>query len=162
MQDSLSNYLLLAALPILLIISACANTGKLSSVPRNETEALLADLQSQSDRYVIHYYGNSEKFVSGILFDPKDDGNRIKPEGLRWEEVRDSEAIASIIRTIRQSNHPSYFPRVYEINDPLGTFYGYLFTGWSYLVIRPVDEHTLKVYGLKGPPEYEDIYPGGR
>ena len=152
MRNSLYKYLIITASPILFIISACADHGKLSLSPRNETNALLADLQSQTDRYVIHYHGNSEKFVSGILFDPKDDGKSIKPEGLLWEEVRDPEAITSIIRTIQQGDHPGYFPRLYKINDSMGNFYGYLFTGWSYLVIRPVDEQTLRVYGLKGPP----------
>ena len=47
------------------------------------------------------------------------------------------------------------------ISDPEGNFYGYLITGWTGLVIKPVDEQTVRIYGLKGPPEYEDRGPNG-
>ena len=162
MKRSLSKFIFAIILSILFITAGCANYGKLLSVPRNETEDLLNDLLSRIEQYVVHYHGNSEKLVSGILFDHKDDGKNIRPEGMLWSEVSDPETIASIISIIKISNHPGYFPVLYKINDPQGNFYGYLYTGWNYLAIRPVDEQTLRVYGLKGPPEYEDIYPGGR
>jgi len=156
------KYIVLTALLILFIITACASYGKLSLPPRHETDSLLADLLSHTDQYEVHYHGNSEKLVSGVLFDPKNDGKSIRPEGALWNEVRAPETIASIIGSIKKSDFPGYFPRLYKINDPQGIFYGYLFTGWNYLVIRPVDEQTLRVFGLKGSPEYEDVFPGGR
>lgn len=156
------KYMVPAALLIWFLVSGCASYGRLSSITRNETDALLADLLSRTDQYVVHYHGNSEKIVSGVLFDPEDDGKSIRPEGALWNEVRAPETIASIIDSIKQSDFPGYFPRLYEINDPQGIFFGYLFTGWNHLAIRPLDEQTLRVYGLKGPPEYEDIKPGGR
>lgn len=162
MKHSLYTYLILAALPILFIISGCASNGKLSLPPKNETNALLADLLSQTDRYRVHYHGNSKKLVSGILFDPKDDAKTIRPEGALWNEVSDPETIAAITNIILSSNDPNYFPHLYSIIAPNGDFYGYIVTGWTSLVIRPVDEQTLRVYGLKGPPEYADAYPGGR
>ncbi|MEN8244975.1 MAG: hypothetical protein ABFS43_08755 [Thermodesulfobacteriota bacterium] len=161
MKQVPSKCVILAVLPILFMISACAGYGKLSSLPRNETDDLLADLLAQTDRYVVHYHGNSENIVSGVLFDPKDDGKHILPEGMLWKEVSDPETIASIIIAIQESYLPGYLPRLFSINAPRGESYGYLFTGWSYLVIRPLDEQTLRVYGLKGPPEYENVYPGG-
>ena len=162
MKLSSSNYLILAALPILFILSGCASFGKLSITPKNETGALLAGLLSQTDRYVVHYHGNSEKLVSGILFDPKDNPKTIRPEGALWNEVSDPETIAAITDIILSSDHPNYFPHLYSIAGPNGDFYGYIATGWISLVIRAVDEQTLRVYGLKGPPEYEDVSPGGR
>ena len=36
-------------------------------------------------------------------------------------------------------------------------FYGYLFTGWSHIVLKKIDDDTLSVYGLDDPPEYLDI-----
>ncbi len=162
MKHALSKYIFLAALPILLIMSACAGYGKLKLPPRDETNALLADLLSHTDQYMIHYHGNSEKIVSGILFDPKDDTRHIRPEGVLWREITDAEAIASIVNLILTSNNPNYFPNLYNITGPNGDIYGYLVTGWTGLVIRPVDEQTLRIYGLKGPPEYEDMFTGGR
>jgi len=162
MKCSLSKYMILAALPVVFILSACADYGKLSMAPRNETDALLADLLSHTDRYVIHYHGNSKQLVSGILFDPKEDSKNIRPEGVLWREISDAETITSMVHTIQSTLFPKYFPNLYQINGPKGDFYGYLFTGWTQLVIRPVDNQTLRVYGLKGPPEYEDVRPGGR
>jgi len=155
------KYMVLAALPILFILSGCASYGKLSLPPKDEAGALLADLLSQTDRYVVHYHGNSKKFVSGVLFDLKDDAKTIRPEGALWNEVSDPDTIAATIDIIQRGDHPGYFPRLYSIIAPDGDFYGYLFTGWNYLAIRTVDEQTLRVYGLKGPPEYED-YSGSR
>lgn len=162
MKSYLAKYLILVVLPILFIISACTGYGKLSRLPRNESGALIADLLSQTDRYVIHYHGNSEKLVSGILFDPKEDTRSIRPEGVLWKEISDDEAIASITNTILTGDHPNYFPNLHSITGPKNDFYGYIITGWTYLAIRPVDDQTLRVYGLKGPPEYEDLFPGDR
>jgi hypothetical protein len=112
MKHSLSKYIILAGLPILLIIAGCAGYGKLSPPPRNETDALLTDLLSQTDRYVIHYNGNSKKLVSGILFDPKDDARHIRPEGVLWQEISDPDEIASIVDIILKGNHPQLFSEV--------------------------------------------------
>jgi hypothetical protein len=156
------KYMVLAALSIWLIISGCASYGKLSLVPRHETDALVEDLLTRTDQYVVHYHGNSQKLVSGILFDPKDDERQLRPEGAMWQAISDPEAIAVIVFTILTASEPGYFPNVYQVTDPEGAFYGYLITGWTGLAVEPVDEQTLKVYGLKGPPEYENVSPGGR
>ena len=162
MKPSLFKYIIPAAITALFIMSACTPHGNLSLSNPYETEALMTGILSQTDQYTVHFHGNSEKLVSGILFDPKDDEKRIHPEGMYWKAVVESETIAAIVRTIKKSDHPGYYPRLYEISDPQGVFYGYLYTGWSYLAIRPLNENSLRVFGLKGPPEYEDVYSGGR
>jgi hypothetical protein len=156
-----NSFLIISILLVLLITSGCASYGKLSRIPTDETDTLLADILSQTDHYTIHYHGNSEKIVSGILFDPKADTNSIIPEGVYWKETLNAETIAAIVDTIQSAKFPYYFPNLYQINDPNGAFFGYIFTGWNALTIRPVDEHTVRVYGLKGPPEYENVRPGG-
>lgn len=156
MKNSIYKYIMISALPILLIISGCAGYGKLLLPASNETEALLEDLLSQTDRYVVHYHGYSKKFVSGILFDPKDDDKNIRPEGGMWQEISSADEIASIANIILNSDYHSYFPNLYLINGPEGDFYGYLITGWNQVVIRYVDDQTVRVYGLKEPPEYHN------
>jgi hypothetical protein len=155
-------FITVALISMLLAISGCSSHGKLSGIDSAEQEALLADLVSRQDLYVVHSHGNSEKFVSGILFDPKGDGKNIRPEGTMWKEVSDSETIAAAIASIQRNDHPGYLPRLSRILSPDGDFYGYLFTGWSYMAIKTVDDHTLRVFGLKGSPVYEDMYSGGR
>lgn len=154
MINSMYKYITIVALPILLIISGCAGYGKLTLTPKSETDALLDDLLSRTDQYVVHNYGNNQKLVSGILFDPKEDTKHIRLEDAMWQEISDAQAIASIANIILTTDEPHYFPNVYQVTDPEGNFYGYLITGWTGVVIKPVDDQTVKVYGLKGPPEY--------
>ena len=157
MIKSIYKYTVIAALPILLIISGCTGYGKLTLLPKSETDALLEDILSRTDQYDVHYHGNSEKLVSGLLFDPKSDNRHIRPEGALWNEVTDAKTIASIADIIlTASEHPNYFPNLFQVTSPQGDFYGYLITGWKGLAIKPVDEQTLRVYGLKGPPEYQN------
>lgn len=154
MIHSIYKYITVAALPILLIISGCTGYGKLTLPPKSETDALLDDLLSRTDQYVVHNHGNNQKLVSGILFDPKEDTKQIRIEDAMWQEISDAQAIASIVNIILTTDEPNYFPNVYQVTDSEGNFYGYLITGWTGVVIKPVDDKTVKVYGLKGPPEY--------
>ena len=166
MLNPINRYLISALIPVMLVISGCAGYGKMKLPPNSEADALLEDLLSRTDEYVVHYHGNSEKLVSGLLFDLKSDNRNIRPDGALWNEVTDAEAIASIANIILRTNEPHYFPNIYQVLDPQGKFYGYIITGWTGLVIKPVDENTLRVYGLKGPPEYiygpGDYRSGGR
>jgi hypothetical protein len=160
MLNSFLRYLIFPAILLPMLVTGCASHGKLSMTAKAESEPLLAELMANTDQYLVYYHGNSEKIVSGILFDPKKDTKSIQPEGVLWAEVSDSKTITDIIDSIKRGNFPGYFPRLYRIFSAEGDFYGYLFTGWQHLVIQNVDEQTVRVYGLEGPPEYLDIGPG--
>ena len=159
MRHLYKRLMIFAALPILFIIAGCAGHGKLVLPPANETDDVLAHLLSQSDQYLVHYHGYSNRLVSGLLFDPKEDDKRIQPQGAMWQETSDKEEIASIANIILGAKYPSYFPIVYRITGPNGNFYGYLVTGWTHLTIQSVDDQTLRVFGLSGPPEYMTMDP---
>ena len=96
MKQFLYKYMILALLLSFFLLASCAGHGKLSVVPRNETDALVEDLLSNTDQYGVHYHGNSQKFVSGLLFDPIDNDRHIRPEGALWHEVTDAKAIAAM------------------------------------------------------------------
>ena len=153
MINSIYKYTIIAALPVLLIISGCTGYGKLTLLPKSETDALLEDILSRTDQYVVHYHGNSEKFVSGLLFDPKNDNRHIRPEGALWNEVTDPKAIASTADIILKTReHPNYFPNLFQVTNPQGDFYGYLITGWKGLAINQVEEQYYSLFVLKVPP----------
>ena len=161
MKHTSSKHITLIVLLLSFILTSCAGYGKISRIPRNETNVMLDDILSQTDQYRVHYHGNSEKIVSGILFDPQNDDKHIQPEGHLWNEISDADAIESIVKAIRVGNFPGYYPALYMITNTEGDFYGYLYTGWNSLAIKQMDEQALRVYGLRGPPEYEDFQSGG-
>jgi len=161
MSPSFSRYRFLLVLTILFFISGCSNHGRLKLQKKAEADALLTEFSTNSQQYTIHYHGNSETIVSGILFDPKNDQKTIRPEGMLWNPTESPQTVADIIFSIRSGDFPGYFPSLYKIVGPEGNFFGYLYTGWSNLVIKPVDPDTIRVYGLRGPPEYESVRSGG-
>ena len=53
MKPYLPSHFIIAAFAVFFAIAGCAGYGKLSSPPGNEADALLADLLSRTDRYVV-------------------------------------------------------------------------------------------------------------
>ena len=152
---------ILKVLCVGLILTGCAGYGKMKTMPRSESESLIKDLIANADQYTVHYHGNSEKIVSGLLFDPNNNGKSIQPKGYLWAPVSDPQAMKEIVGWIRIDDWNGYSARTREIVGPEGDLYGYLFTGWSRLVIKAIDENTVEVYGLEGSSVYlgsADIY----
>jgi hypothetical protein len=94
-----SNFFLILAVG--LILSGCAGYGKMVATPRGESEDMIENLLANADQYTVHYHGNSEKIVSGLLFDPKNNGKTIQPSGFLWNPVSDPQAMKEIVKWIR-------------------------------------------------------------
>ncbi|MBW2606411.1 MAG: hypothetical protein JRD05_02115 [Deltaproteobacteria bacterium] len=139
-----------------IIITGCSGYGKLVITSKNEAEVTIEQLIKNSDDYDIHYFGHGEKFVSGIIFDPKKDNKKLLP-GDMWVEINEQTTISDIVKRIKGSDFPGFIPTLYKIVGPDGVFYGYLFTGWFHIVLKKIDDDTLSVYGLNDPPEYLDV-----
>ena len=139
-----------------IIITGCSGYGKLLIESKNEAELTIEKLIKNSDDYDVHYFGLGEKFVSGIIFDPKKDNKKLLPSDL-WVEINEQTTISDIVKRIKGSDFPSFIPTLYKIVGPDGVFYGYLFTGWFHIVLKKIDDDTLSVYGLDDPPEYLDM-----
>ncbi|MBW2590293.1 MAG: hypothetical protein JRD71_06190, partial [Deltaproteobacteria bacterium] len=71
-----------------IIITGCSGYGKLVIESKNEAEVTIEDLTKNSDDYDIHYFGHGEKFVSGIIFDPKKDNKKLLT-GDMWVDIDD-------------------------------------------------------------------------
>ena len=138
-----------------IIITGCSGYGKLVIESKNEAEVTIEELIKNLDDYDIHYFGYGKKFVSGIIFDPKKDNKKLLPSDM-WVEINEQTTISDIVKRIKGSDFPRFVPTLYKIVGPDGVFYGYLFTGWSHIVLKKIDDDTLSVYGLDDPPEYLD------
>ncbi len=125
---------------------------------RKGMQVTIDDLVSNSDNHNVYYHGYSKKLVSGIIFEPKNDNKTLVLDGL-WVKEDDKNMIADVVERIRDNDFPGYFPKHYQIIGSSNRMYGYIYTGWSHVAIKQLDKDTLSVYGLKGPPEYEDGGP---
>jgi len=138
-----------------IIITGCSGYGKLAINSKNEAEVTIEKLVKNSGDYDIYYFGYGEKFVSGIIFDPKKDNKKLLPSDM-WVEINEQTAISDIVKRIKSGNFPTFIPTLYKISGPGDVFYGYLFSGWFHIVLKKIDDDTLSVYGLDDPPEYLD------
>ncbi|MEW5910820.1 MAG: hypothetical protein AB1659_13530, partial [Thermodesulfobacteriota bacterium] len=131
----------------------CSIYGRLaastSAGERMDVESLVA----KSGDFQIFYSGYGEKNPSGILFDPKTDDQTITVSD-RWTRIEDPDKIRQIVEWIRLANYPGYYPVLSKIIGPDGKKYGYLFTGWSHVVIKGVSIDRIYVYDLPDPPQY--------
>ena len=154
------RYLKVGTLGLLLafLISGCAGYGKTLMV-RKGMPLTIDELASNSDDYNVYYHGNSPNLVSGIIFDPKNDHKTLALGGL-WVKVADKSVIAGVITQIRGNDFPGYLPKHFQLIGANNGMYGYIYTGWFHVTVKQLDKDTLSVYGLKGPPEYEDAGPG--
>ena len=153
------RYLKYSALLVSLVflIVGCSGYGKTMMV-RKGMPVTLDELVAKSDAYNVYYHGNSPSLVSGIIFEPKDDEKSLSLGGM-WVQVDDNRVIARIVEEIRRNDFPGYLPAHRQIIGPDNEIYGHIYTGWFHVAIKQLDENTLSVYGLKGPPEYEDAGP---
>jgi len=142
---------------LVFLFVGCSSYGKTMMV-RKGMPVTLDELTSNSADYNVYYHGINPHLVSGIIFEPKNDDKTLVLGG-NWVKVDDSRVIANVVEQIRRNDFPGYLPQKYQIIGPDNGMYGYIYTGWFHLVIRQLDKDTLSVYGLKGPPEYEDVNP---
>ncbi len=149
----------LSALAVLLafLVAGCSGYGKTLMV-RKGIPVTIDELANNSDDYNVYYHGNSPNLVSGIIFDPKDDHKTLVLGGL-WVQETNKRVIANVIEQIRGNDFPGYLPTHYQLIGSNNGIYGYLYTGWFHVTVKQLDRETLSVYGLKGPPEYEDAGP---
>lgn len=154
------QYIKLSALGIILafIFVGCSGYGKTMLV-RKGMPVTLDELISNSDDYNVYYHGINQSLVSGIIFEYKNDDKTLVLGG-QWVMEDDKIVIAKVVERIRNNDFPGYLPKNYQIIGPDSGVYGYIYTGWSHVAIKQLAKDTLTVYGLKGPPEYEDAGQG--
>jgi hypothetical protein len=133
--------------------TGCSIYGKIKKVSLTQQEKEIDSLLADLAEYNVFYSGYGEKNPSGIMFDPKKDKKQITFSD-RWTKIEGQREIAGIMEWIRMGRYPGYDPVLSKILGPDGQFYGYLFTGWSYVVIRGVTTDTVYIYDLQDPPQY--------
>jgi hypothetical protein len=136
---------------LLAFLWGCASYGKLRPQKGPGEKMTVEQLVANRQNYHVLFAGVHRKLPSAVLFDRKDDNITVK--GDRWFPVEDQGTLKDLIEWVEhQQPIGIYYPRLWEMQGPDGDLYGYMFTAWTNVVMKIVDENTVEVQDLPLPP----------
>jgi hypothetical protein len=109
----------------------------------------LDELVERWQDYDVSYAGYSSTFPTALMFDLKNDDKKLVTD--TWKPIEDLETLLKVKKDTWESWR-YYWPKLYKILDPQDRLYGYMYTPWTHVVIKVVDESTLWVEDLPHPP----------
>jgi hypothetical protein len=126
------------------LVYGCANYGTLRSTAAQDMtiDMLVKNWQD----YTIYWTGIDIGEPTGIMFDPKKDGQALAGE--RWYRVESQESLSKMIGWLKFNT--TYYPFLWAMIGPDGRSYGYVYTGYTHFAMKLVDDKTMLVYGM--PP----------
>ena len=155
-RETVSIFIITA---LILFISGCANYGKLRVESRNVniassylgtkySEKMTIDkLVNNWKDYDIYYSGYKPSRATGIMFDPKEDDLRLL--GDWWEKIESRESLEFALKWI---NFPRDFFEIIPLYNMIGPgekVYGYMYTPFTHVTFKQVDEKSMYVYYLE-------------
>ena len=144
---------------LILLLSGCANYGKLRVESRNVNIASTNSSTKYSEKmtiqklvnnwqdYDIYYSGYRQDRATGIMFDPKKDDLRLL--GDWWAKIESKESLDFVLKWI---NFPRDFYEIiplYSMIGPGEKVYGYMYTPFIHVTFKQVDEKSMYVYYLE-------------
>ncbi len=156
---------------LILLISGCTNYGKLRVESRNVNIASTNSSTRYSEKmtiqklvnnwqdYDIYYSGYRPSRATGIMFDPKEDDLRLL--GDWWEKIESRESLEFVLKWI---NFPGDFFEIIPLYNMIGPgekVYGYMYTPFTHVTFKQVDEKSMYVYYLEwtgtgpGPGDFD-------
>jgi len=144
-------YFGIVALSLLSLILGCAGSEKYGNTPVTRSGMRIDRLQENWKDYYVHWTGASSSFPYGIVFDPKDDDNRLELTGW-WKPVEDQKQLAEIVPLLKSREGAFMGPMAGNfcvLRDILGSdkqSFGYVYTySNSQVTARVVDKNTISV-----------------
>jgi len=156
---------------LILLLSGCANYGKLRVESRNVNIASTNSSTKYSEKmtiqklvnnwqdYDIYYSGYKPSRATGIMFDPKEDDLRLL--GDWWEKIESRESLEFALKWI---NFPRDFFEIVPLYNMIGPgekVYGYMYTPFTHVTFKKVDAKSMYVYYLEwtgtglGPGDFD-------
>jgi hypothetical protein len=149
MKGSFAVVLVVAAL--VFAAYGCASYGTIRSQMVYGNRITVQDLVRDWQNYTIYFAGHGRGHPSAVLFEPTDDD--IVMIANRWWKVEKYEVLIDLVDSIqRQLPIGYYYPRLLELLGPDNHRYGYVFTSWDHVVVKPMDDRTMVIYDLPLPP----------
>lgn len=130
---------------ILIFIMGCSgNYGQIKKQTGADDKVTLSELRDNWDDYDIYYGMRSNRYADAIMFDPKDNGKKLK--GDSWIKIEDQETLVEKIKGL-QSIYD--YAKVHIIEGADNQFFGYMYYGgYFHVSVNIVDEQTLYVSSL--------------
>jgi hypothetical protein len=101
--------------------------------------------------YDIYYAGLGPDHPSAVVFHPKNDDRGVKVD--RWSKVENGELLTRLIDGIqRQVGLTPYYPRLFEVRGPDDQLYAFIFTAWTTVSTKMIDDRTMFFFDIPLPP----------
>lgn len=130
---------------ILIFIMGCSgNYGQIKKQTGADDKVTLSELRDNWDDYDIYYGMRSNRYADAIMFDPKDNGKKLK--GDSWIKIEDQETLVEKIKGLQGIYD---YAKVHIIEGADNQFFGYMYYGgYFHVSVNIVDEQTLYVSSL--------------
>ena len=152
MDNKKYGYLVFINLGLIVFMCGCSllNTyGKLRLQSDHEKRVTIQELEENWEDYTVYYAGLSIERPSAVMFDPGDDERKVVSHEW-WVQIKDQEELSAILLWLRASAQDE--PKVWRILGPIDQFYGFMYTAWTHVLIKVVNDKTLWVDELSQPP----------
>ena len=138
---------------LVLLISGCANYGKLRLESRGVYNAstkypekiTIDELVNNWKDYDIYYSGYRPARATGIMFDPKNDD--LKLLNGWWEKIESQESLSQVLKWLSFPGE-YYANNLFKMIGPGEKVYGYVYTPFIHVTFKQVDEKSMYVYYL--------------
>lgn len=161
MKNKNNTYVFVFIIVIIFLISGCVGLGGYGKIRLEQSYGMkttIQDLQKNWGDYTVFYAGLDIDKPGAIMFDPKNDEKKLVGHEW-WAPVKDQEQLTEILHWAN-TYYSYYSPVLWRILGPDNQFYGYLYTGYTHVMIRKVDDSTLWVDELVVPPDVPDESDG--
>jgi hypothetical protein len=145
-------YPVMINLGLIFLISGCSSLksyGKLGLQYGHGKKVTIQELKENWQDYIVYYAGLSIENPSAIMFDPKEDKRKLEMHEW-WVQVKDQEKLSELILWIQADIQ--FEPLIWRILGPDDKFYGFMYTAWTHVLIKVVDDNTMWVDDLSYPP----------
>lgn len=140
------DHAIMASLLLVALLLGCATSGGYGTMSVVEGGGMTPEtLVNNSQNYNIYWAGIDPSTAVAVLFDPKNDGKTLEV-GPRWTRVSDRGTVSNMVGVIKQlPGSGGMTPRLFAIQGPDGSTYGYVYTVINHLVINVIDNKTMRV-----------------
>ena len=138
---------------ILFFTFGCSGSGRLALLTEYKDGLTINALQENWEAYVIYHSGSDPSDATVVIFDLIQDDKRIAVPESDWTKIQDEKTLSDVIKWVKDTK---FFPRLYQIQGPDGSFYGYVYSAWESedsVSFRATDDSTLKIR-LREIPEF--------